>query len=163
MDVLATSGGGNSGSTPNRSRAFDFNTFASELFSSLTVQKTASASTDEGSLGATVGLSTARPLDSKTEGLRLAFSAEGAYYANGGETSPRLAGLISQNFLRQPAGRRLLGCIQPAHFAWSTNMIATRARRTLSIATLSTRASRRQPTDMRGPRIRRSAARRSLA
>jgi hypothetical protein len=49
--------------SPNRTRGFDFNTFASELFSSLKVQKTASAETDEGSLGATVDLVTGRPFD----------------------------------------------------------------------------------------------------
>ena len=47
----------------NRTRGFDFNVFASELFNSLTVRKTPSAQTEEGSLGATVDLQTARPLD----------------------------------------------------------------------------------------------------
>ena len=47
----------------NRARNFDFNTFASELFTNLTVRKTASADVDEGSLGATVDLVVARPFD----------------------------------------------------------------------------------------------------
>jgi TonB-dependent receptor len=102
MDVLATSGGGNSGSTPNRSRSFDFNTFASELFSSLSVQKTASAATDEGSLGATVALKTGRPLESP--GRQLGFSAEGAFFEAGEEVSPRLAGLVSQTFFDDTLG-----------------------------------------------------------
>ena len=43
---------------------FDFNVFASRAFSnSITVRKTASAETEEGSLGATVDLQTGRPFD----------------------------------------------------------------------------------------------------
>lgn len=48
----------------NRGRSFDFNIFASELFSRIDVKKTQSAEMEEGSLGATVDLYTARPLDS---------------------------------------------------------------------------------------------------
>ncbi len=62
LEALSTAGSNDAGSSPNRSRSFDFNTFASELFSSLKVQKTSSAETDEGSLGATVDLITGRPL-----------------------------------------------------------------------------------------------------
>jgi iron complex outermembrane receptor protein len=56
VDAIATGGG-------NRSRGFDFNVFASELFNSITVRKTQSADTPEGSLGATVDLQTGRPFD----------------------------------------------------------------------------------------------------
>lgn len=102
MDVLATSGGGNSDGGPNRTRGFDFNIFASELFSSLKVQKSASASTDEGSLGATVALTTGRPL---AYGKPVAtLSAEGAYFENGSSTNPRLAALISDSFMDNTLG-----------------------------------------------------------
>src|SRR5262249_52766618 len=40
------------GAAANRDRQFDFNVFASELFTSVVVHKTAEASLDEGSLGA---------------------------------------------------------------------------------------------------------------
>ncbi len=53
------------GASANRERAFDFNVFASELFSSLVVHKTAEASLDEGSLGAVVDLNTGNPLGGK--------------------------------------------------------------------------------------------------
>ncbi len=46
----------------NRERGFDFNVFASELFSSIMVHKTAEATLDEGSLGAVVDLNTGNPL-----------------------------------------------------------------------------------------------------
>jgi iron complex outermembrane recepter protein len=96
LEALSTSGSNDSGGTPNRSRGFDFNAFASELFNSLTVRKTASAEVDEGSLGATVDLVTARPFDYK--GLRFGLSAQGAYFENGGKVSPRFAGLASDQW-----------------------------------------------------------------
>ena len=56
LEALSTAAASDSGTAPNRGRGFDFNVFASDLFSSLQVRKTASANTDEGSLGATVDL-----------------------------------------------------------------------------------------------------------
>ena len=52
MEGLATTGGSAASGGTNRSRAFDFNTFAAELFNELVVRKTQSASIEEGSLGA---------------------------------------------------------------------------------------------------------------
>jgi iron complex outermembrane recepter protein len=102
IDALATAGGNESGAAPNRSRGFDFNTFASDLFSQLKVQKTASAATDEGSLGATVDLTTGRPLNYGKQ--RLAFSAEGGYYENGENWSPRLSALASDTWFDNTLG-----------------------------------------------------------
>ncbi len=96
LEALSTAGSNDSGTSPNRSRGFDFNTFASELFSSLRVQKTASAETDEGSLGATVDLITGRPLDFKNR--RLALSVQDAYYEAGKHNNPRFAGLVSDRW-----------------------------------------------------------------
>src|SRR5215510_885905 len=93
MEALSTAGANDAGSSPNRSRSFDFNTFASELFSSLKVQKTSSAETDEGSLGATVDLTTGRPFDFRN--FQLGFSAEDSFYENGEFHNPKLAGLVS--------------------------------------------------------------------
>ncbi|WP_035442355.1 hypothetical protein, partial [Asticcacaulis sp. YBE204] len=55
--------------------------------------KTASAETDEGALGATIDLQTARPFDYKTD--TYAFSTEAAWYQNGDYYNPRMTGLIS--------------------------------------------------------------------
>ncbi|MDC7685178.1 TonB-dependent receptor [Asticcacaulis sp. BYS171W] len=96
LEALSTAGANDSGSSPNRSRAFDYNTFASELFNSLTVRKTASAETDEGALGATIDLQTARPFDYKTD--TYAFSTEAAWYQNGDYYNPRMTGLISKRW-----------------------------------------------------------------
>lgn len=96
LEALSTAGANDAGSSPNRGRGFDFNTFASELFNSLKVQKTSTADVDEGSLGATVDLATARPLDFKK--ATLAFSAQDAYYELGETHNPRLAGLLTDQW-----------------------------------------------------------------
>ena len=80
----------------NRSRGFDFSTFASELFNSVTVSKSQSAEMDEGSLAATVDLQTGKPFDKK--GFRAAASVQGAYYDNNKTKAPRFAGLISDTW-----------------------------------------------------------------
>lgn len=80
----------------NSTRGFDFNIFASELFNRITVRKTSSADVDEGSLGATVDLQTARPLD--YEGFTLATSAQGGYNDLSEAFNPRAAFLISNVF-----------------------------------------------------------------
>ncbi|MEO6361352.1 MAG: TonB-dependent receptor [Sphingomicrobium sp.] len=97
LEALSTAGANIAGDSPNRSRSFDYNTFASELFSSLKVQKTSSAETDEGSLGATIDLQTGRPFDYKARAF--AISTEGSYQKNSGKWSPRIAGLASTRFL----------------------------------------------------------------
>ncbi len=63
MEAQATTGGTDSSGGANRGRGFDFNVFASELFNSITVRKTAAAETEEGSLGATIDLQATRPFD----------------------------------------------------------------------------------------------------
>lgn len=107
LEALSTAGSNDAGTSPNRSRAFDYNTFASELFSSLKVQKTASAETDEGSLGATIDLQTGRPLDSK--GSQFGLSTEGSYQKNSKKWSPRVAGLASTQFLGGAMGLLVSG------------------------------------------------------
>jgi iron complex outermembrane recepter protein len=94
MEAVATTGGADANGGVNRGRGFDFNVFASELFNSITVRKTASADVEEGSLGATVDLQTARPLDF-TDPLVIAGSAQGGYNDLSEKTNPRLAGLLS--------------------------------------------------------------------
>ncbi|QBM77190.1 TonB-dependent receptor [Sphingomonas sp. AAP5] len=92
METVATS---TDGASANRDRAFDFNVFASELFSSLVVHKTAEASLDEGSLGAVVDLNTGNPLGGKKAGFTGALSVQGSYNTLSKTTGPRVAGLLS--------------------------------------------------------------------
>lgn len=77
------------------SRAFDFNVFASELFSRLDVYKSTSAELEDGSLGATVGLRTARPFD--YDDFAAAANFETGYYDGSGSMVPRVSGLVSFN------------------------------------------------------------------
>jgi TonB-dependent receptor len=86
----------------NRTRGFDFNVFASELFSSLTVRKTPSAETEEGSLGATVDLQTGRPFD--RTGAQLAVSTKLSYNDLSENTDPRFAMLASNTFFDDTFG-----------------------------------------------------------
>lgn len=91
METVATS---TDGASANRDRAFDFNVFASELFSSIVVHKTAEASLDEGSLGAVVDLNTGNPLAGKA-GITAVASVVGTYNDLSDYVGPRLAGLLS--------------------------------------------------------------------
>ncbi len=97
MEAIATT---SDGASANRERGFDFNVFASELFNSLVVHKTAEASLDEGSLGAVVDLNTGNPIAGK-DGFTLALSAQGQYNDLSKTVGPRLAGLLSY---RAPSG-----------------------------------------------------------
>ena len=60
------------------------------------MQKTAAAETEEGSLGATVDLRTARPLD--YDGFKFVASAQASYNSLSEDASPRAAGMISNTW-----------------------------------------------------------------
>ncbi len=96
MEAISTAGGTDAAGGTNRSRGFDFNTFASELFNSITVRKTASAETEEGSLGATVDLRTGRPFDYR--GFTMAASGQQNYNDLSESYDPRGAFLISNTW-----------------------------------------------------------------
>jgi iron complex outermembrane recepter protein len=96
LEAISATTGSTLGGGINRGRTFDYSVFASELFNSIVVHKTQSAEVDEGSLGATVDLTTGRPFDHP--GFQAALSAQGAYYDINKSAAPRLAGLISKTF-----------------------------------------------------------------
>ncbi len=96
MEAITTTGGtANSGGT-NRGRGFDFNIFASDLFNSIAVRKTASAEVEEGSLGATVDLDTASPFDNPKP--QLVLSAQASYNDLAKDAGPRLSALASRTW-----------------------------------------------------------------
>ncbi|MBT9491430.1 MAG: TonB-dependent receptor [Paucibacter sp.] len=103
IEGLATTGGTDSSGGANRSRGFDFNVFAADLFSSLTVRKSSSADIDEGSLGATVDLQTTRPLDLKS-GFTGGMSIKGMYNDLSGKTTPKASFLLSNTFADKKIG-----------------------------------------------------------
>ncbi|HEY1091107.1 MAG TPA: TonB-dependent receptor, partial [Burkholderiaceae bacterium] len=102
VEALATTGGTDSSGGANRSRGFDFNVFASELFNQITVRKSSSADVDEGSLGATVDLQTSRPFDFKN--FTASVSVKERYNDLSRTTDPRMAFLISDTFLNRKVG-----------------------------------------------------------
>jgi len=77
------------------SRAFNFEMFASELFSKASVYKTGLAEVDEGGLAGTVRLETPRPLE--RQGTRIAGSILGNYSELGSHLDSRAAVLFSHN------------------------------------------------------------------
>ncbi len=105
MEALATGGGTDAIGGANRGRGFDFNTFASELFSSLTVRKTASADVEEGSLGATVDLKAAQPFD--YDGFTFAASAQAGYNDLSEDIDPKASFLVSNTFADDTIGALL--------------------------------------------------------
>ncbi|MEL1262899.1 TonB-dependent receptor [Pseudoxanthomonas putridarboris] len=105
IEALATGGGTDTSGGVNRGRGFDFNTFASELFSQLLVRKTSSADVEEGSLGATVDLRTARPFD--YDGFTLAVGGQVGYNDLTDGTDPRGTFLISNTFADNTFGALL--------------------------------------------------------
>ncbi|HZF96340.1 MAG TPA: TonB-dependent receptor [Allosphingosinicella sp.] len=100
LEGLSTTGGADASGGANRGRQFDFNVFAAELFNSITVRKTASADVEEGSLGATVDLQTARPFDYR-DPFTVAVSGAVGLNDLSNSVDPRLAGLVSW---RAPGG-----------------------------------------------------------
>jgi TonB-dependent receptor len=80
----------------SRDRAFDFNIFASELFSKVEVRKSFSAEQDEGGLAGTVGLYTAKPFD--YSGQKGALSLQGGTNSATKDFQPRGAAMFSKNW-----------------------------------------------------------------
>lgn len=96
IEAMSANGSTDASGGTNRLRSFDFNTFASELFNNITVRKTASADTEEGSLGATVDLRTGRPFD--YDGFTIAGGLQFGYNDLNEEFDPRGTFLVSNTF-----------------------------------------------------------------
>ncbi|MBU8975990.1 MULTISPECIES: TonB-dependent receptor [unclassified Lysobacter] len=105
MEALTTTGGTDSSGGANRGRGFDFNVFASELFNSITVRKTSSAEIEEGALGATVDLQTARPFD--YDGFTFVTGAQLGYNDLASDLDPRATMLISNTWADNKFGALL--------------------------------------------------------
>ncbi|NQE60634.1 TonB-dependent receptor [Caulobacter sp. RHG1] len=81
----------------SRDRAFDFNIFASELFSKVEVEKTFQAAQNEGGMAGTVGLFTGKPFD-YAPGSKGAVSIKVGTNQYTKDAQPRVAGLFSHNW-----------------------------------------------------------------
>ncbi|OFC71311.1 TonB-dependent receptor [Alteromonas confluentis] len=103
MEVPAGSDGLDSGGvTVNSSRSFDFHVFASELFNRIDIQKTQTASIEEGGIAGTVDMYSARPFD--YQGFASTVSLKGGYNDLTEEVDPRTAFLISNTFADNTIG-----------------------------------------------------------
>ena len=97
MEVLGnTSSGFDNRGSVSRSRSFDYSLFASELFDRVTVEKSYAAEQDEGGIGGTVGLTTARPFD--YAGFRGVLGAKAQTNSNTDSVTPRIVGLVSNRW-----------------------------------------------------------------
>ncbi len=81
----------------SRDRSFDFNIFASELFSKAQVEKTYEAAQQEGGMAGTVGLFTGKPFD-YAPGTKAVVSAKLGTNQYTKDAQPRFVGLFSQNW-----------------------------------------------------------------
>jgi TonB-dependent receptor len=105
LEALSTVGSTDGQGGTNRGRGFDFNVFASDLFSQLVVRKTASADVDEGSLGATVDLRTARPFD--YDGFTAVTNVQAGWNDAAEAGMPRFSGLIANSWADGKVGALL--------------------------------------------------------
>ncbi len=81
----------------SRDRAFDFNIFASEMFSKVVVEKTFQAAQNEGGMAGTVGLFTGKPFD-YAEGFQGAITFKLGTNQYTGDPQPRVAAVLSYNW-----------------------------------------------------------------
>lgn len=88
--------------TENEGREFNFDVLASELMTGVDVYKAPTASIQEGGIGSTVNMKTARPLD--YDGFQAVSSVKAYYDKNSGKTSPQLSALVSNTFLNGDFG-----------------------------------------------------------
>ena len=93
MEALSTTGAPDNDGGVNRTRAFDFDVFSSDLFNSISTRKTAEANVDEGALGATVDLNSAKPFDYNK--LTFIATAKDDYNTLAKTSNPRLSALIA--------------------------------------------------------------------
>ncbi|MDP5137720.1 TonB-dependent receptor [Rheinheimera baltica] len=80
----------------NKSRAFDFNVFASELFTQIDINKTVSAELEDGGISGNVNLQTARPF--QYQDTKFAYNLNGRYNDVADEVTPRASLMFSKNW-----------------------------------------------------------------
>jgi len=93
MEALSTTGAPDNDGGVNRTRSFDFDVFSSDLFNSISTRKTAEANVDEGALGATVDLNSAKPFDYNK--FTFIAAAKDDYNTLAKTNNPRLSALIA--------------------------------------------------------------------
>lgn len=97
----------------NSTRSFDFANLAAEGVSGVSVYKTGRADVATGGIGATIDISTARPLDNP--GLKATVSTKAVFDTsvnNGDDVTPEVSGLFSNTFADDTIGVLLSGSYQ---------------------------------------------------
>ena len=102
MEVPASTGGLDANGGVNRSRAFDFNLFSSELFNRITINKSGIAHIEEGGLASTVELFSRKPFDKP--GRTISISGQGSYNLESEEMDPRYTAFYSETFANDTFG-----------------------------------------------------------
>lgn len=82
--------------TDSSGREFNFDTLSSDLITGANVYKSTQANFQEGGIGSTINVSTARPFD--YEGLQIVGQVKGMYETLSEETSPQGSVLVSNTF-----------------------------------------------------------------
>ena len=82
--------------TDSPGREFNFDTLSSDLITGANVYKSTQANFQEGGIGSTINVSTARPFD--YEGLQIVGQIKGMYETLSEETSPQGSVLVSNTF-----------------------------------------------------------------
>ncbi|MCB4437854.1 TonB-dependent receptor [Alteromonas sp. McT4-15] len=108
--------------TENQGRAFSFDTLPAELISGAKVYKSPLASMQEGGIGSTVEITTARPF--AFDGFKAVASVKGMYEDISEETSPQMSGLITNTFMDGKLGILAAASFQQREL--QTNMLETR-------------------------------------
>ncbi len=97
----------------NDGRSFDFANLATESVSGVQVHKTARADVPSGGIGATVNISTARPLNNP--GLKAAVGAKAVYDTSnesGDDFTPEVSAIFSNTFADDKFGILISGSVQ---------------------------------------------------
>jgi iron complex outermembrane recepter protein len=89
-------------SSASGKRELQFDLFSSDLVQTVSVKKSPTASDEEGGVGGTVAIRTARPFD--YDGFKVVVSAEGAHNSVSDEVDPRMAFLISDTYADDTIG-----------------------------------------------------------
>lgn len=87
------------------SRAFDFQALAAEVLTGADVVKTPTSDLWDGSIGASINMRTARPLDNPN--FHMSGSIQGRYQDMAEDWGPRLSGLVSNTFADNTIGALL--------------------------------------------------------
>jgi len=96
MESAAAGAGTDAAGGSNRTRAFDFNIFASELFTQVDIYKTVSAELEDGGISGNVNLNTASPL--AKEGFNGSYNINARYNDISEETTPLASFIVSNNW-----------------------------------------------------------------